>query len=41
MDQARGYTLRLFNDSMYMRGGNPGLERLDEFTKYYTGRWVK
>jgi hypothetical protein len=41
LDKGRGYTVRLYKDAMLMKGGDDGLQRFDDFTKYYDGRWVK
>jgi hypothetical protein len=35
-DSSRGYTVRLYDTAMYIRGAN-----FPDFTKYYSGRWLK
>lgn len=35
-DKRRGLTLRLYKDAMFMKGGP-----VEDFTKYYDGKWVK
>ena len=41
LDAGRGDTLRLSKDAPFTKGGNDGLARHEDFTKYYSGRWVK
>ncbi|WP_020474423.1 hypothetical protein [Zavarzinella formosa] len=41
IDKNRGYTLRLYKNAMHMKGGIDGVQKLEDFTKYYDGRWVK
>jgi hypothetical protein len=40
-DQKRGYQLRLYKDALFMKGGNEGFHKFDEFTQYYGGQWAK
>ena len=39
-DSSRGYTVRLYGNAMYIKGGNRSdLKKFDDFTKYYDGKW--
>jgi len=39
-DSSRGYTVRLYGNAMYIKGGNKsGLAKFAEFTKFYDGKW--
>jgi TPR repeat protein len=39
-DSSRGYTVRLYGDAMYIKGGTrQDLKKFDQFTKYYDGKW--
>ncbi|MBC7964897.1 MAG: hypothetical protein H7Z17_03140 [Fuerstia sp.] len=41
MDHSRGYVLRLYKDALFIKGGNEGFSRFEDFTLYYKGLWVK
>ena len=41
MDHSRGYVFRLYRDALFIKGGNEGFHRFEDFTLYYTGLWVK
>lgn len=41
LDQSRGYHLRLYKNAMFIKGGNDGFQKFEDFTKYYDGSWVK
>ena len=39
-DSSRGYTVRLYGNAMYIKGGSrQDVKKFDEFTKYYDGKW--
>jgi hypothetical protein len=40
-DPSRGYTFRFYKDALLIQGGNKGFQRFEEFTKYYSGEWVR
>ncbi len=42
-DSGRGYTLRLYQDAMFIRGGKPGsgLSQFSSFTRLVNGSWTK